>query len=105
MNKLSQNKISKIKKLRETGWSLPEIKNNTGVGYGTVYRYIKDVPILPKYKKEWLGKRGGSIKRKKILEEKAKKEARQTIVSLSKKKKLFLCPRCIGARVIKKILI
>jgi len=88
MNKLAQNKISRIKRLREIGWSLPEIKDKIGVGYGTVYRYIKNVQILPEYKKEWLGKRGGSIKRKRALEEKAKKEAKQVIVSLSKKEKI-----------------
>jgi len=89
MNKLPQRKISKIKKLRRMGWSLPEIKNKIGVGYGTVYRYIKDAPILLEYRKEWLGKRGGSTKRKRILEEKAKKEAKQTIISLSKKEKII----------------
>lgn len=88
MNKLSKNKISEIKRLRGMGWSLPEIKSKVGVGYGTVYRYIKNVPILPEYRKEWLGKRSGSIKRKKILEEKAREEARQVIVSLSKKEKI-----------------
>lgn len=88
MNKLSQNKINEIEKLRGMGWSLPEIKSKVGVGYGTVHRYIKNVPILPEYEKEWLGKRGGSLKRKKILEKKAKEEASQAIVLLSRKEKI-----------------
>ena len=89
MNKLSDYKISQIKKLRENGWSLPEIKNEIKAGYGTVYRYIRGVKISPKHKKEWLGKRGGSIKRKIILEKKAKDKARKLINLLSEKEKII----------------
>ena len=87
MNKLSDYKIFQIKELRKKGWSLPEIKNEIKAGYGTVYRYVKNVKISPKHKKEWLGKRGGSIKRKKILEQKAKEKAKQLVKTLSSKEK------------------
>ena len=57
---LLATEIKKIKHLRETGHSLNEIKNVVNRGYGTVFRYIKDVPILPKYQEIWKIKRGGS---------------------------------------------
>lgn len=37
-----------------------EIKRVVNIGYGTIYRYIKDVPILPEYAEQWKIKRGGS---------------------------------------------
>ncbi len=64
---LLKSEISKIKKLRETGHSLPEIQSILNRGYGTVYRYIKGVSILPEYKEIWKVKRGGS--RSKSLKE------------------------------------
>jgi len=57
---LSKLEVRQIKKLRETGHSLNEIKNEVNRGYGTIFRYIKDVPILPEYQEIWKIKRGGS---------------------------------------------
>ncbi len=81
--------VQKIRLLRQKGWSLPEIKEAINVGYGTIYRYVKDVPILPEYKKLWLEKRKSSTRRKKIAEEEAAKKAKQTILSLSEKEKMI----------------
>lgn len=81
--------IQRIIQLREKGYSLPEIKNEVHVGYGTVYRYIQGVDILPKYRKTWFGKRGGSTKRMKMNELLAKEKAMKTVVSLSKKEKMI----------------
>ncbi|MEI6843485.1 MAG: hypothetical protein WCK48_03205 [bacterium] len=57
---LSKTEINKIISLRKTGHSLPEIKNLTRKGYGTIFRYTKNVPILSEYRKIWESKRGGS---------------------------------------------
>lgn len=86
---VSRETIQKIKRLRHRGWSLPEIKRETGVGQGTVFRYIQGVEISPKHKKFWMGKRGGSIKRKRLAQQKAKVQAKQTITYLSEKEKLI----------------
>lgn len=90
--RLSEKTINQIKKFRERGWSLPEIHKELGVGYGTIHRHINDVRILPKYEKMWLGKRGGSIKRKKEAEKEAYEKAKKYILQLSDKEKtIFLC--------------
>ncbi len=87
--RLTENQKEQIKKLRTKGWSLPEIQKDTGVGYGTVYRYIKDVQIDANYFSSWLGKRSGSIKRKIELEQIAKNQAEQVISTLSVKEKMI----------------
>ena len=81
--------IQRIIQLRKKGYSLPEIKNEVHVGYGSVYRYIQGIDILPKYRKIWFGKRGGSIKRMKMKELIAKKYATKLVMSLSKKEKMI----------------
>lgn len=89
MKKIAKELIDKIIYLRRRGRSLPEIQQELKIGYGTVYRYIKDVDILPEYAHVWFGKRGGSIKRKVKSLEKAAKKATNLIVSLSDKEKLL----------------
>lgn len=87
---IPKEKINKIIFLRRHGYSISEIYKNVKVGYGTICRYIKGVEILPEYKEIWLSKRNGSLKRKKIEEEKAWKKALKELTSLSKKEKLIL---------------
>lgn len=78
--------------LRRRGFSLNEIKAKIPVGYGTIFRYIQGVQILPKYRKWWFGKRGGSRKRKKIAEYEAEKRAHKLIKVLSvKERTIFHC--------------
>ncbi len=89
MKKIGEDIIDIIQQLRKKGWSLPEIQQELKIGYGTVYRYIKNVDILPEYKHVWLGKRGGSIKRKLQLLEKAAGKAKTAVASLSTKEKLL----------------
>jgi DNA-binding transcriptional MerR regulator len=60
---LSKAEIIQIKSLRETGHTLGEIKNIVKRGYGTIFRYVKNVPILPQYQDVWKVKRGGSKSR------------------------------------------
>lgn len=86
---LSQETKERIVALRQKGWSLNEIKRETKLGNGTVFRYIKDVEILPEYREVWLSKRSGSVKRKLIAEENARKKVKKLITSLSKKEKLI----------------
>ena len=71
-SKLSLVEISKIRRLRETGHTLSEIRNTTKRANGTIWKYIKDVVILPKYKKIWKEKRGGSKARSNREWEKAR---------------------------------
>ncbi|HLC93991.1 MAG TPA: hypothetical protein VJH96_00270 [Patescibacteria group bacterium] len=80
VKRLSSDKIEKIKFLREKGFSLPEIKKRLNLANATIYRYIKNIEILPKYRKVWFGKRGGSIKRRHIAENNAKERARRTML-------------------------
>ncbi len=86
---ISKETIKRIKLLRQRGYSLPEIHKEVKVGYGSVFRYIQGVKILPEYKKVWFGKRGGSFKRMKLAENKAKDKADNTINSLSDKEKMI----------------
>lgn len=62
---VSKTEIRKIVNLRKTGHSLNEIKSVVNRGYGTIFRYIKDVEVLPEYEQEWKVKRGGSRKKSK----------------------------------------
>ena len=87
--RVTHEKIKKIKLLRKKGWSLPEIVSEVHVGYGTAYRYIKDVKMDDKYLKTWRGKWGGSIKRMKAAEERAYLKAKETIDRLSGKERLI----------------
>lgn len=79
----------KIKTLRQKGWSLPEIKKETGVGYGTVFRYIQGVQILSEYLTSWKGKQGGSVKRMELAQKDAAEKARLLVLRLTKKEKLI----------------
>lgn len=87
--RISPEIIKRLKTLRQQGWSLPEIKKETNLGHGTVYRYLKDVEILPEFRAHWFSKRGGSIKRKKQAIELAKNKAKKNISSLSNKEKMI----------------
>ena len=79
-----------IKNLKRQGFSINEIRNLTGKGYGTVFRYSKNVEVMPKYLASWLSKRGGN---KKIAENKwisARAEAKRLIKSLDGVSRLLI---------------
>ena|SRR4030043_1653304 len=82
--------IKTIKHLRSKGWSLPELRRKFKIGNGTVWRYIQNVEILPKYRQIWEFKRKGSIKRKIEAENKAYNKALKTISSLSMQEKILI---------------
>lgn len=87
--RLSIQVIQKIKQLRSKGYSLPELSKILGISKTTAFRYIKDVKILPEFRSNWLGKRGGSKKIKLLKEEKAIQEAEKLFDKLSYKEKLL----------------
>lgn len=61
--KLTSQQIKEIVDLRQTGHSLPEIKKITGRSSGSVFKYIKDIKVLEKYKEILRIKQGGSKER------------------------------------------
>lgn len=83
--RISKKIINQIKTLRSQGKSLPEINRILNVSYGTVYRYIRDVEILPEFREEWEFKKKGSVKRKMLAEKDASVKAKALITNLSSK--------------------
>jgi len=83
------DKRAKIIEMRQKGYSLPEIADELKIGKSSVFRHIQGIAILPKYLKEWRGKQGGSIKRMKLKENKAREQAQKTIISLTKSEKMI----------------
>lgn len=88
--RLTFETISRIKELRQKGWSLPEIQREVSVGYGTIHRYIVGVNILPEYESLWKSKRLSSVARKKKAENDASEKAKTALKSLSNKEKMLL---------------
>ncbi len=88
--KLSKEEIERLTELRKTGHSLPEIHKVSGRAYGTVFRYIKDVAILPEYQELWRVKRGGSKYRAFRDFEEAKQKAKSLLSKIEKRDRLFI---------------
>jgi len=89
---LDNEKVLRIKNLRSLGYSLPEISRELEVPKTTVFRYIKDVQILPEFIKLWEAKRSGSRHRKILKEERAFSYGQRIVGNLSSKEKmLFAC--------------
>jgi hypothetical protein len=86
---LNDDKLLKIKDLRSSGYSLPEISREVGVPRSTVFRYVKDVEILPEFIELWKRKRSGSRHVRLLKEEKALKEAKELLGELSNKEKIL----------------
>lgn len=87
--RLRENQIKKIKSLRQKGQSVPEISRSMHIAKSTVFHHVKGVEILSRYKVQWLGKRGGSIKRMHLREKNAFEKSRKLIKNLSHKEKLL----------------
>lgn len=68
---------------------MPEISRITGIPKTTVFQYIKNVEVLPEFRKNWLGKRGGSRKLKLLKEARALEEAEKLFRKLSEREKLL----------------
>ena len=90
--KVDELKLEEIRLLRSHGHSLDEISKAVGISRTTVLRYIQDVKILPEYISNWAGKRGGSRKRRLLLEKSAFEDGKIFVGQLSDREKiLFLC--------------
>ena len=88
--KVGADEISNIKLLRSQGHSIIEISKELKRPKTTVFRYIKDIEILPEFLKNWAGKRGGSRKRKALKEARSLEEAKKLIRELSYREKFIL---------------
>lgn len=75
--------------LRSKGYSVPELSRSFNIPKTTVFRYVRDIKILPKHIDTWLGKRGGSRKRKLLREKYALEEGKKIIGNLTEKEKLL----------------
>jgi DNA-binding transcriptional MerR regulator len=87
---LDENIVQKIKRLRQTGHSLSEIRKITGKGNSTVFKYIKDVNVLPEYLESLKIKQGGSKNRSNKNWEIAKNKADKLLPKIEKNQRLIL---------------
>jgi len=88
--KITEAEIQRIKNLRETGHSLPEIMRKVERGSSTVHKYIFGVAVLPEFKEILERKRGANTYRARVRWEEAGKEARNRIDHLTSKEKLLI---------------
>lgn len=100
--KVTQQEVDKIIALRQTGHSLPEIRKAVQRGSSTVFKYIKNVNILPEFQKFWQDKRKVSIRRRLQQLEMAQKEAREIITDLTKREKILIAASLYWAEGTKK---
>src|SRR3989338_9771818 len=87
---LSKNEVDQIVHLRQTGHTLSEIRHTVKSGYGTVFKYMKDVPILPEHTELWKAKRGGSKFRAAKEWQEAKEKVKGLLCPLGKKERLII---------------
>lgn len=88
--KINNREIKRIIELRRKGYSLPEITKIARRGNSTVFKYIRNVKILPKYYSVWREKQGGSKKRMLNEWHKARTKAGNLISSLNCKEKIII---------------
>ncbi|MBI2611853.1 hypothetical protein HYW54_03860 [Candidatus Gottesmanbacteria bacterium] len=88
-NKFSEDIINKIRDLRTHGNSITEICVKTKVPKTTVYKYIKDVQVLPEFIQELKSKQASSLRRKILKEQLARAEGIKFVQKLSKREKLL----------------
>lgn len=90
--KVDELKREEIRMLRSQGHSLDEISKAVEVSRTTILRYIQNVEILPEFLSNWAGKRGGSRKRKLLLEKSAFEDGKIFVGQPSDRERiLFLC--------------
>jgi hypothetical protein len=87
---VTKTEIKKIKKLRETGHSLPEICRSLQRGSSIVHKFAKDVTVFPKYISVLRQKQGGSFNRSKKLWKTAENEAVTLLKKIDKRDKLLV---------------
>ncbi|EKE15654.1 MAG: hypothetical protein ACD_11C00116G0041 [uncultured bacterium] len=87
---ITEDEIKIIKRLRETGHSLPEICVALKRRNSTIYKYIKDIIVLPEYAAILKQKQGGSIKRAERLWKNSKIKAGELLKKVEKRDKFFI---------------
>lgn len=87
---VTKTEIKKIKHLRKIGYSFPEICRVLKRRSSTVYRFARDVVVLPEYIDVLRQKQGGSKKRADKLWKKFGLEAEQLLKKIGKKERLFI---------------
>jgi len=87
---LTRTQVSRIIHFRERGYSLPEIKRITGHGYGTVFKYIQGIKILPQFEEFWRSKRKSSIFRALQQQKQAQGEAKKLLKKINKRDKIII---------------
>lgn len=87
--KINSKLITEIQKLRSHGWSINKIYKKYDLGYGTIYKYIKDIKILPEYINNWKKSYMGSTIRMNRDIKIAQKKASKLIKTLNNKEKIL----------------
>lgn len=87
---LTGNQISEITKLRRCGHSLPEIKNATGHGSATIFKYIQNVEILPEFLERWKNRKKSSVIRMLENQKKARIEAESIVKNITPKDRILI---------------
>lgn len=87
---INKDEIEKIISMRKTGHSLPEICKFLNRGGSTVYKYAKDVVVLPVYANTLKQKQGGSKDRSRIQWDKSVASANDLLKKIGKRDKLFI---------------
>lgn len=88
--RITKPEIEKIINLRKTGHSLPEIIREVQRGSSTVFRYVKNIKVLPEYQKILQEKQGGSKNRSKKAWDNALLQAEKSLTYLGKTEKLLI---------------
>ncbi len=71
--------VDRIRELRRTGHSIPEIRQIVGVASTTIHRYIQSVEVLPEYRSLLKSKQGGRKVASLRAWEAARKRAAETL--------------------------
>lgn len=87
---ISKHEIKQIIDLRKTGHSINEIREIVRRGNSTVFKYIKNIKVLPQYKLILKSKQGGSIKKSRDNWNSAASSARKLIRSIVKRDRLLI---------------
>lgn len=88
--KITEEEIKQIVYLRQRGHSLPEIRKIVNRGSSTVFKYVKEVNILPEFQEFWRNKRKASTWKHLKEWERAKKEAATIIQDITKREKILI---------------
>lgn len=92
---ISKNFIEKIVSLRQRGYTISEIKANSGLGQGTISKYIRGIEIYPEFRDRWLKRKMLSTVRREEERQKALLQARNFIKNHISEKDKILIAACL----------